>query len=160
VKDWIPTVISIAAFLFALVNFLVTLIRDRRRLFLSMHERLIDPDLQRGRRLLVNEVHSVEDVQVVRERSEDDYQLMNRALAMFDIFGMYVRRRYISRKLAFEEWGHTFAKVAEHGQYFIDHRAQSQGWQSWPNLRQVGSEARSWVASVKNDSRWAKTPAA
>ena len=34
---------------------------------------------------------------------------------MADILCLYIRRRYVSRTLAFEEWGHTLDKLADKG---------------------------------------------
>src|SRR4051812_49277044 len=102
-----------AALLFGFASFSLTWAKDRRQLFLTMHERMIEPDLQAGRRLVIYSVNSIDDVEAIQERSPDDYQLIVRAMAMADILGLYIRRKYISRSHAFYEWAHTLDKLAD-----------------------------------------------
>ena len=147
-----PVLISVFALAVSVAAFLISLRRDRRDLFLSMHERLIDPDLQEGRRVLHARINSVEDVKQLLDASPREYALVNRALAMLDIFGMYVARGYIDKRVALEEWGYTYAKAAARAAHVIEFRAQHQdGWRSWPNLQRFGADAAAWVAENRAD---------
>jgi hypothetical protein len=78
----IPIVLASAAFLFSIFTWRERRSQDQRDLFLKMHERLIDIDLQRGRRILGQAIHSAKDVQALFHDSPDQYDLANRALAM------------------------------------------------------------------------------
>ncbi|GAA1155014.1 DUF4760 domain-containing protein [Nocardioides aquiterrae] len=122
--------------------------QDRRDLFLKMHERLIDQDLQRGRRLLYQHIHDEGSARRLRmspaEADAEIYQAINRALAMFDVFSMYVEKGYIDRAEALQEWGHTLARAFQQAQPFIADRDNNQTWLSWPNLRSFGQEAVRW----------------
>lgn len=120
--------------------------QDRRDLFLELHERPIDPDVQRGRRLLYERVLSPADAARLREDPTDDYELVNRVLAMFEVFVMHVERGYVDRGMALEEWGHTIARAYERAEHFLDDREQLQTRKPWPNLRMFGPVALAWHA--------------
>jgi hypothetical protein len=140
----IPIVFSSVALLISALTYITKQRQDRRDLFLKMHERLIDPDIQMGRRLLFERVDSQEAAARLRTSALEEYQLINRALAMFDIFAMYVQRGYIDRELALEEWGHSFARTFRQSQPFIADRLAVQRWSAWPHLRSFGPQAVAW----------------
>ena len=115
-----------------------------------MHERLIDIEFQRGRRILIDKVKSVEDVVELRTKSPTEYELVNRTLAMFDIFALYAERRYIDKDLVFSEWGYTLAAIWQAGGYFITERLNRQPpktWSAWPHFQELGNQSLSWVSN-------------
>jgi hypothetical protein len=124
-------------------------VRSRRRdLFLTMHERLLDDDVRRGRRALLSPpVSSVEEARALRDRSGETYELASRALAMLDVLGCYVYRGYISKSLVLEEWGHTYAQLWLAGRHIIEMRLEDDGglWSAWPHLQRLGEESLAWV---------------
>lgn len=142
--DWLPLVLSTAALAISALTYRDRRTSDRRDLFLKMHERLVDPDLQEGRRLLYERVTSTSDAAQLRTDNKEEYQKINRALAMFDIFSMYVARGYIDRKVALEEWGHSLGRAYKQAGPFIEERASVQSWTPWPHFRRFGPEAHSW----------------
>ncbi|PWN03754.1 hypothetical protein DJ010_06685 [Nocardioides silvaticus] len=144
------TFTSIASFVFASAALTLSPVtyrqrseQDRRDLFLTMHERLIASDVQRGRRLL-HEVGSEHEAALLRTNDPERYQEVNRAIAMLDVFAMYIQRGYINRETALEEWGHAFARAYEKATFVIDDRAANQTWVPWPHLRAFGPEAVRW----------------
>jgi hypothetical protein len=150
--DALPLIFSVLAVGISAASYRDRRTQDRRDLFLKLHERLVDPDIQMGRRLLHERVSTVDDAQRLRVGSVEDYQLINRALAMFDIFAMYVHRGYIDRDLALEEWGHSFARTYKRALPFIDDRAQSQTWSPSPHLRRFGPAAVAWHVNNSTDA--------
>jgi hypothetical protein len=144
-------VVSIAISLVALGTSLATLrfrrSQARRELFFKMHERLVEPDLQKGRRLLAEKVDSVEAARTLRAQAPDDYALVSRSLAMFDIVALYARNEFLDERLLLEEWGHTLAKAWEHGRFVIAERAQREPdrWSAWQNLQRLGARACVWA---------------
>ncbi|WP_037864968.1 hypothetical protein, partial [Streptomyces sp. NRRL S-340] len=69
--------------------------KDKRDLFLRMHEQLVSPDKQRGRRLIYDMAatgRSVDDL------TADEYEAINNALAYLDVLGVYYNNRYIRRE--------------------------------------------------------------
>ncbi len=141
--DWIPTVIAVAAFAFSLVNWHVSRQHDKRDLFLAMHERLIASEVQEGRRLLYLD-HSLDQLDELRKSGSPEYQLINRALANFDVLAMYVDRGYIDRNVVLEEWGHSLARAYQRAEPFISNRVANQSWRPWPHLRAFGPTAVEW----------------
>jgi hypothetical protein len=139
--------ISLVALSVAVATLLTKRKQDRRDLFLKMHERLIDPDLQNGRRILRECIKSVEDAEKMRLGDPESYRLVGRALAMFDILGCYVRRGYIDEQLVLEEWGRTYAGSWDHGRHVVAERAEreSETWSAWPHLQSFGETAAQWA---------------
>jgi hypothetical protein len=144
----VSLLISVAALSVSLVALLAKRRQDRRELFFKMHERLIDPDLKRGRQILRERVTSAEKAREMHEHDPDAYQLVGRALAMFDILGCYVRRRYIDEGLVLEEWGHTYAGAWASGRHVVVERAGREAltWSAWPHLQAFGETAAAWAA--------------
>lgn len=143
----VSLLISVAALSVSLVALLAKRRQDRRELFFKMHERLIDPDLKRGRQILRERVTSTEKAREMRELDPDAYQLVGRALAMFDILGCYVRRNYIDEGLVLEEWGHTYAGAWANGRHVVVERAarETLTWSAWPHLQAFGETTMAWA---------------
>jgi hypothetical protein len=120
---------------------------DQRDQFLKMHERLIDADLQIGRRILRDRISSVQDAQRLRSDAPEDHQLVTRALAMLDILALYVEQEYVDADLVLREWGHTYAGCWERAQFYIAARlaADDGQWSAWPNLQKFGARAAAWA---------------
>lgn len=141
-------ILSFAAFAFSLTTFFLQRAKDRRDLFLTIHQTLIAPELQEGRRKL----HALGKHQIatVHLDDPDGYQQINRALAMFDIFAMYVKRKYISEDLALKEWGHSLSLTWEKAEPFIEARRQHSGYRPWPSLRVLAQKATIWATDNPN----------
>jgi len=77
------------AFAFSIFNWRERKRQDQRDLFLKIHERLVDMDLQRGRRIIYLDVHSVEQAKALFQKRPADYDLGDRALAMLDLAALY-----------------------------------------------------------------------
>lgn len=80
----------------------------------------------------------------MRAAGTDEYHLINRALATFDILAMYVERGYIDGDVVLEEWGHSLARAYQQAQTFIENRVANQTWKPWPHLRSFGPIAVQW----------------
>lgn len=146
----ISLVISCAAFAFSLVNWRERRKQDQRDLFLKVHERLIDIDLQRGRRILYSEVTSPQAARSLLNNQPNDYDLVNRALSMMDVAALYVKRGYIDKALFMGEWAPVYARARANGLRFIAERTDRQGagsWTAWPHFQALAAEAASLVIS-------------
>lgn len=144
----LAAVLSVAAFAFSLTTFFLQWRKDRRDLFLTIHQALIAPELQEGRRKL--HALGTQQIATVHVDDPDGYQQINRALAMFDIFAMYVERRYISEDLALKEWGHSLSLTWEKAEPFIEARRVHSGYRPWPSLRVLGRKATTWSTNNSN----------
>src|SRR6185437_15728065 len=100
-----------AAFAFSVFTWRERKVKDQRDLFLRVHERLVDVDLQRGRRIIYQDVNSVQDVQHLMRERPGDYDTANRALAVLDIAALYVERGYLDEQLFMQEWGLAYANI-------------------------------------------------
>jgi hypothetical protein len=135
-------VISVAALALSLSVFLHGRWRDKRDLLLRIHEHLVSTDQQRGRHLL----YVMKETQVgVEGLSDDDYALINNALAALNVLGIYYQRRYVRRKDVLELWGLPVLRVLDAGKEFAIHRDAEHGMLSWPQLRALEADARKYA---------------
>lgn len=149
----IAIIISCSAFAFSVFTWRERRAQDQRDLFLRIHERLIDADLQRGRRILF-QMHSIEDAQTLFRDKPEDSNLANRALAMLDVAALYVERGYVDRSLFNQEWGFTYASILESARYFIAERASRgvrPGPQPWPHFQRLASQATDCTLSTDDE---------
>jgi hypothetical protein len=157
----VTAIVAVAALMVSITTAVYTRKRERRQLFLQMHERLIDTDQLLGRRTLFRDITSVEDVGRLERQQPEIYLQVHRTLAMLDILGCYAMRGYVDKQVILEEWGHWYAKAYEHGRYVIEYRVSVEPteWLPWPNLRRFGlEEAVPWSRAHKaNDPRWSRS---
>jgi len=139
----VSVAVAAAAFAVSLSTFLINRRRDRRDLFLRLHERLASVDQQRGRWLIherLGRQHKrVEDL-------SDDYEAINNALATLNIGCFYYVRRYISRKDWLEIWSVPIVRAIDAAQPFLAYRdALVGGARTWPEMRQFAADARKYL---------------
>jgi hypothetical protein len=134
--------ISSAALALSLGAFLTSRWRDRRDLLLRVHESMIAANQQRGRRLIydMSAKHTrVEDL------SDDDYILINNALASLNNIGIYYRRRYVRRKDVLELWALPVVRLLRAAEPFLAHRDELVGTRTWPELRAFALDAGKYL---------------
>jgi hypothetical protein len=93
----VSLILSACALVISTAAFATRQRQDKRDLYLRIHEQLLDLQVQEGRRLLYERVHSVEDVIDLRRNEPEVYALINRSLSMFSTLGLYVERGYVDR---------------------------------------------------------------
>ena len=124
--------------------------QDRRDLFLKLHVRLTEPELQAGRRLLHARIKSLEDAAHVAANDVQDYDRMNRALAGFDVLGLYVSEGFVDRDLVLREWADSLHRIGPAAEAFIGYRSNGQEWALWPHFQQLRRDAEVFL---KKDGR-------
>ncbi len=137
--------VSGVAFLFSLALWLERRRQDKRDMFLRIHDALVEPDLQRGRRLLFARTWTVADVDDCFRTRPEEWDLINGAMAMFDVFALYAEMGYVKEDLVIREWGHIIYRVATRGQPVIDFRAKKDNLRPWPHLRRIAPKAMAWA---------------
>ncbi|MGW8364426.1 DUF4760 domain-containing protein [Streptomyces wedmorensis] len=137
-------IVAIMAALFAAYTWKAGQRQNRRDLFLALHQRLSEPDAYRGRRLLSDEINSVEDALEMRRNRSEDWRQVVSAVSYFDMLALYVKRNYVDRGLVMDELGSIFARAWEHGRYVLDARQKDLHWRPWWNFEQFGNEALAW----------------
>lgn len=137
----LPVAISLVALIVSGLTYRDRRQQDRRDLFLKLHERLLEPELQRGRRLLHTKARTVRDVEALRDSSPDEYDLVNRAVAMSDVAAMYVARGYVDRDDFVGEWGVAYGRLWLAAEAFLEVRLRYPGGEAgWPHFRSLGRE--------------------
>jgi hypothetical protein len=152
----VSVVVAAAAFAVSLSTFLINRRRDRRDLFLRLHERLASVDQQRGRKLIHERLRRqhklVEDL-------GDDYEAINNALAMLNVACFYYARRYISRKDWLEIWSVPIVRAIDAAEPFLAYRdAQVGGARTWPEMRQFAADARKYLQQHGQEAELADHP--
>ena len=155
---WLPQISSFFSVLISLTALTLTGLtyrdrrkQDRRDLFLKLHERLVEPDVQRGRRLLFTEATTVEAVRELREQQPEIFDQINRAIAMLDIAGMYVARGYIDKDDFLSEWSGVYGRAWLASQPFLEVRLggiRAGRNPGWPHFRALGAEAAELLEPV------------
>jgi hypothetical protein len=137
--------IAVAALVLSLSAFLHGRWRDRRDLFLQIYKHLVSANQQRGRRLL----HSMGEKQAqVKDLSEDDYVLINNALASLNVLAFYYQRRYVRRKDVLELWALPVRRALLAGDAFLEHRDALQELPIWPELRAFDKDAGKYLQRI------------
>ncbi|MFK0040773.1 hypothetical protein ACIQTW_13140 [Paenarthrobacter sp. NPDC090517] len=140
-KDWATLALACAAFLVSSGALYFNWIRAKQEAFLDIHDKLIELGVQEGRRLLYTKIKGPNDPARLSEESPEEFDKINRALAMFDVLGLYVRRRYVFRSWVMNEWGANLAGAWPQAQHFIAHREKQVGREAWPNYKRLSLEA-------------------
>ena len=115
--------------------------RDRRDLFLRVHERLAAADLQEGRRL----IHELlrDQQRKVGELEPRQRDLINYTLSNLNVACFYYRRRYVRRKDMKEMWGRPLVDAFNSAGPFLEFRDRENGGVPiWPDLRAFVEDAR------------------
>jgi hypothetical protein len=134
--------ISITALAFSCAVFAHSRWRDKRDLFLQLHDQLVATDKQKGRRLLYE---MAEQQLHVEDLSENDYLTINNMLAAFNVMGIYYQRRYVSRRDVLELWAVPLVRTLPAAKHFMEHRDVYQGVPSWPQYRALCDDAKDYV---------------
>jgi len=120
-------VVAVAAVVASLFTVLIQRRQQRLDAFRQIHELLITPELQRGRRLVFK---AMVDNQLPDSQS-DDFAIMNRAIGMYDTLGTYLAKGIVPRKLVLEIWHHALREIRPGARMVAAHRA---GPLPWPHL--------------------------
>jgi hypothetical protein len=102
--------------------------RDRRDMYLKIHEYLVRDDVQRGRYLLFEKVTDEKSIDLL---SDQEYLEVNRALITYNALGLYVKNGYVKEQDAMELWAMPIYRAWRAAQPFIAHRETSHGPHPW-----------------------------
>jgi len=128
----IVATIALVASLYALVE---TRKKDRRDSFLKLHEQLIGDDAQRGRALLMKLGPSPNRL------SEEDFRCIKRALARYDLLGMYVARGYVRLDDALTLWAEPLYFALRASPNFIAYTEKTDGYRPWGGFLELATQA-------------------
>jgi hypothetical protein len=135
----ISIIVSVFAFGFSVFVFANNSKRDRRDLFLRIHQQLLSDQLQRGRYTLFQKV--VDEVSVDRLTGEE-YRDINAALSFYNTLGFYVKNDYVEERDVMELWDMSIWQAWITAQPFMAHRKKNMGYHILNNFEFLASKAR------------------
>lgn len=138
--------ISVVAFTLSLFTFVYNRRTSRRDLLLKMHDSFLAPDRQEGRRLLFELTESGGSPGSL---GQEEFRLINHALASFDVMGFLYMKRYIPRSDAVALWGITTTRALRAAEScgFMALRDSQNRRPIWPFFRKFVA-----AASVEGES--------
>ncbi|WP_405617730.1 hypothetical protein OG292_27200 [Streptomyces sp. NBC_01511] len=130
-------VISGVALLISLYSLLRSVRNDRRDVSLKLHESLIDPKLQSGRKVLHEMRGGVESL------TPEQYELANRALATLDVAGFYCKKKYVNEEDFLDLWAPALVTLKRAAGPFLAHRDSHtpSATPVWPHYRRLAERA-------------------
>src|SRR5215813_14020195 len=135
--------LSIVALTFSIYVFVDSRVRDRRDVLMKMHELLISNELQRGRYLIFDKVV---DEDSVDRLSGQGYRDINRAIAAFNLLGIYVKNGYVNERDVMDIWGYSIYRSWIAAQPFIVHREKRNGYQGMTYFGFLAERAKETLA--------------
>lgn len=116
--------------------------RDKREMFLRMHDRLLDPEVVAGRRMLYT-INSREYASHLSGEDQEALTRIYRALALYDVLGLYVERKWIDKQTVLDEWGESLSKSLTPGRFFIRgvRSGDNARVKNWPHWQKLAEEA-------------------
>lgn len=141
--------ISLAVAAVAVALSVLTVRAQRRQqgndAFRHIHELLITPELQQGRRLayIAGQTGTAPDV------DSRDWYLANRSIVMFDTLATYYGRGLVPKKLVLEVWHHAVRDIRMGAQVLAQHRgAATNPWAPWPHLLLLVADAEAYKSKL------------
>ena len=120
---------------------------DRRDLFLQLHDQLTSPEVQQGRRLIHEFARNGTGwSDTATDAAAEARDKANRALAMFDVVGWYVRKKYVDPSDVLALWAPAIV-LCWHRAYepYIERRRHTEGWDIWPHFEALVEEAEIYL---------------
>ncbi|WP_405804060.1 hypothetical protein [Streptomyces sp. NBC_01187] len=130
-------VISVVALVVSVFSLMERRRVDKRDLTLKLHETLVSPELQAGRRLLFNLEREVSQL------SSEEYASANRALATLDVAGFYCDKGYVNEQDILDLWAPSLVKLKHKATPFLEQRDSERpgGIPVWPYYRKLVDRA-------------------
>ena len=141
--------ISSAAFALSLFTFLYQRSNQRKELLLRIYEDLLEPEQQRGRRLLFE---LVENQKPISSLAREDLDCINHSLASLNVLGYLYRRSYIPKGDAMDLWGVPAARAWQAARVsgMLELRDAQEKRMVWPHFRMFADKA--YAKFYGNDS--------
>jgi hypothetical protein len=148
--------ISGAALALSAGAFALSLRRDRRDLFLRVHEGLVTTEQQSARRRLYQ---LYEQGKQVEDYSDDDYAIVNNALAALNVLGIYYERRYIKPRDVMQFWAVPLLRIKPAAEPFLAKRdSLALAGRVWPELRNLWADAEEFVRRERREGEVIGSP--
>ncbi|MFG1815336.1 hypothetical protein ACGFIF_16325 [Kribbella sp. NPDC049174] len=135
-------IVAIVALAVSLSAFVFELISRRRQLLLTIYDKLLETEQQRGRRLVYELAESGTSYESLDESSRD---CVNHALSTLNVLGFLYERRYVPRHDSLLLWGPAASRARRSAQIcgFLDYWDKKSEGPVAPYLRKFAAAAES-----------------
>lgn len=127
---------------------------DGRSVLLKLNEQLASPDAQSGRRLLHQYAEQGLDWwDVSSPEASAARDKINGSLALFDMVGWYVHRRYVRADDILELWAPALV-LCWHRAYepYVKVRRESEGWPGWSHYERLVEKAEKHLQASRREA--------
>jgi hypothetical protein len=119
---------------------------ERRNLLLKLHEQLLSPEKQQGRRLIHEYATAGRNWWDPSPTTVEDVDKMNSALALFDVAGWYMEKKYVDADDFLDLWAVPLVRTWYRAYHpYISVRHQREEWSSWPNFEKAVERAEAFL---------------
>ena len=145
----LSVLISCIALGFSLFTFLHNQRKDRRDLFLQMHQLLTSSDLRRGRWILFQKINDEESVERL---SDDEWRDIDRAMSAYNALGLYIAKKYINERDVMDIWAKPICAAWKAAQPYMAYRQRLEGSSPWKYFDFLSECARREIARIGDNS--------
>jgi hypothetical protein len=154
----ISVLIAFLALGFSLFAFLDGRKKDRRDIFLQIHQLLISEDLRRGRFILFQKIT---DEDSVERLSDGEWRDVDRALSTYNALGLYIAHRYVKERDVMDLWAEPIFKAWKAAQPYIAYRKRLGDPNPWKYLDFLKERAVREISRTDGDLElkiWQREP--
>lgn len=144
----LSVLISILALGFSLFAFFDGRRKDRRDLFLQMHQLLISDDLRRGRWILFQKVVDEDSVELL---SDDEWRDVDRAMSAYNALGLYIANGYVKERDVMDIWAEPIYRAWKAARPYEAYRKRLEGSSPWKYFDYLAERAGLEISRVGGD---------
>ena len=145
----ISVTLSIIALGFSLYVFIDARKRDRRDIFLKLHDLLLSDDAMRGRQLLYEKIT---DENSVEQITHDEYRDIHRAIGMLNALAYHMKRGYVNEADVMGMWGEALYRACLAARPVLAHREHRTGYRPWIHLEYLERRTHAYVTRIGGGS--------
>jgi hypothetical protein len=136
--------ISAVALAVSVFTLFYTRRRDRRDVFLRLHEQLITDDAQRGRFLLLATEGPLSAM------PDEDFRCIKRALARYDLLGLYVKKKQVRKADVMALWAEPLFLALKAAPDILTYTEEKDGYRPWSFFFWLARQAEKHLYSHKS----------
>lgn len=145
----ISVFISLMALGFSFFAFFDGRAKDRRDIFLQMHQLLISEELRRGRFILFQKII---DKDSIEHLSDNEWRDIDRALSAYNALGLYIAKGYVKESDVMDLWAAPISKAWKAAQPYLTYREHLGDPNPWKYLSFLAERAQQEISRTGGDS--------
>ena len=138
-RDWLTAItaaVALIALCISVANYYQGRRRDKRDLFISVHQELIKPEAAEGRQVLYGIKDADKAVGIAKKEYESGR--IYTALAVFDLLALYVESKWIDYETVRREWYYSLVHTRYGANMWIAERYKDrEQWHSWEHYQRL-----------------------